>query len=81
MGVFVSEGPQGVRVAVTGAGPCVFRASPLETALARSFSAPALDNIGVPAEGLNSDLHGTAAYRAAMISVMAARAVAAANAR
>ena len=39
VGVFVSDGPQGVRVAVTGAGPCVFRAGALEAALAKGFSA------------------------------------------
>jgi carbon-monoxide dehydrogenase medium subunit len=75
VGVFVSQGPQGVRVAVTGSGPCVFRASALEAALAKSFSAQALDGINVPAEGLNSDLHGSAAYRAHLIGVLARRAV------
>ena len=75
VGVFVSQGPQGARVAVTGAGPCVFRASALEAALAKSFSAQALDGINVPAEGLNSDLHGSATYRAHLIGVLARRAV------
>jgi carbon-monoxide dehydrogenase medium subunit len=76
VGVFVSEGPQGVRVAVTGAGPCVFRARALEAALARAFTAQALEGIAVPADGLNSDLHGSAAYRAHLIGVLARRAVA-----
>ena len=39
------------------------------------------EGVKVSADGLNSDLHGSAAYRAAMISVMASRAVAAALAR
>jgi carbon-monoxide dehydrogenase medium subunit len=74
--VFVSEGPQGVRVAVTGAGPCVFRASTLEAALARSFTAQALASIQLPADELNNDLHASAAYRAHLIGVLAKRAVA-----
>jgi aerobic carbon-monoxide dehydrogenase medium subunit len=76
VGVFVSDGPQGVRVAVTGAGPGVFRAPALEAALAQSFTAQALDGIKLPADGLNSDLHGSAAYRAHLIGVLARRAVA-----
>ena len=77
VGVFVSQGPQGVRVAVTGAGACVFRAKVLETKLAASWSAAALEGAMVGAEGLNSDLHGSAEYRAALIPVLARRAVAA----
>jgi aerobic carbon-monoxide dehydrogenase medium subunit len=76
VGVFVSRGPQGVRVAVTGAGPCVFRASELEARLSASWSADALDGASVSADGLNSDLHGSAAYRAALIPVLARRALA-----
>ena len=76
VGVFVSKGPQGVRVAVTGAGSGVFRASGLEAKLAGSWSAGALDGATVSADGLNSDLHGSAEYRAALIPVLAARAVA-----
>jgi aerobic carbon-monoxide dehydrogenase medium subunit len=76
VGVFVSKGPQGVRVAVTGAGAGgVFRASELETKLAAQWSAGALQGATVGAEALNSDLHGSAEYRAALIPVLAARAV------
>ena len=75
VGVFVSQGPQGTRVAVTGAGPCVFRAQGLEARLAGNWSAAALDGASVSADGLNTDLHGSAAYRAALIPVLAARAV------
>ena len=75
VGVFVSKGPQGVRVAVTGAGASVFRASALETKLAANWSAAALQGATVSAEGLNNDLHGSAEYRAALIPVLAARAV------
>ena len=65
----------GVRVAVTGAGPCVFRASALEAALAKSFNAPALNGISMPADDLNTDLHASAAYRAHLVGVLARRAV------
>lgn len=75
VGVFVSKGPRGVRVAVTGAGACVFRAKDLEDRLAKQWSAAALAGAAVPADELNSDLHGSAAYRAALIPVLAARAV------
>ncbi|MDP3082515.1 MAG: xanthine dehydrogenase family protein subunit M [Rubrivivax sp.] len=78
VGVFVSQGPAGVRVAVTGAGAGVFRAETLEAKLAASWSAAALAGVTVPSDGLNSDLHGSAAYRAALIPVLASRAVAAA---
>jgi carbon-monoxide dehydrogenase medium subunit len=75
VGVFVSEGPQGVRVAVTGAGACAFRATALEALLTTNWSAAALQGATVAADGLNSDLHGSAEYRAALIPVLAARAV------
>lgn len=78
VGVFVSKGPQGVRVAVTGAGACVFRATGLEAKLAGGWNAAALNGATVSADGLNSDLHGSAEYRAALIPVLAARAVASA---
>lgn len=77
VGVFVARGPQGVRVAVTGAAACVFRATALEARLAADWHPRALEGATVDAEGLNSDLHASAAYRAAMIPVLAARAVAA----
>jgi carbon-monoxide dehydrogenase medium subunit len=75
VGVFVSRGPGGVRVAVTGAGACVFRVQALEDRLAAHWSPAACDGVVVPADGLNSDLHGSPAYRAALIPVLARRAV------
>ena len=81
VGVFVSQATGGVRVAVTGAKACVFRAAAIEAALGKSFTPEAAKAVAMPVDGVNADLHGSAAYRAAMISVMAARAVAAANAR
>jgi aerobic carbon-monoxide dehydrogenase medium subunit len=80
VGVFVAQLADGsVRVAVTGAAPSVFRAAPLEGALAKSFTADTAKGVKVDAAGLNSDLHGSAAYRAHLIAVMAGRAVAAAG--
>jgi carbon-monoxide dehydrogenase medium subunit len=76
VGVMVSQGPAGVRVAVTGAGPCVFRLSDAESALGGGFSADAVANVGVSADGLNSDLHASAEYRANLVGVMLKRAVA-----
>lgn len=78
VGVFVAKTAGGVRVAVTGAGPCVFRVKALEDALAKNFAPAACDGISVPANGLNSDIHGSAEYRAHLIPVLAKRAVAAA---
>jgi carbon-monoxide dehydrogenase medium subunit len=75
VGVFVSEGAGGVRVAVTGAGPSVFRVPTMEKALAAKFSADAIANVQVSATGLNNDLHATAEYRAHLVTVMAKRAV------
>jgi carbon-monoxide dehydrogenase medium subunit len=81
VGVFVSQRTDGVRVAVTGAKGSVFRVPAIEDALAKSFTPQAAKGVAVPAAGVNADLHASAAYRAAMISVMASRAVAAALAR
>ena len=79
VGVFVAQLADGaVRVAVTGAAPAVFRATAVETALAKSFTADAAKGAKVDAKGLNSDLHGSPEYRAHLIPVIAARAVAAA---
>jgi carbon-monoxide dehydrogenase medium subunit len=76
VGVFVAQmGDGSVRVAVTGAAPSVFRATAIEDALAKSFTPVAAKGVKVGADGLNSDLHGSAEYRAHLISVMASRAV------
>lgn len=75
VGVFVAETAGGIRVAVTGAGPSVFRVVDMEKALAKSFTATAAAGVKVSADGLNADLHATAEYRAHLVSVMAGRAV------
>src|SRR5438034_10486738 len=79
VGVFVAQTGAGVRVAVTGAASHVHRATAIETALAKSFTADAAKAVKIPADHLNSDLHGSAEYRAHLVSVMAARAVATAG--
>lgn len=76
-GVFVARYEDEVRVAVTGAGPSVFRVPEMEAALAARFDPAAIETIRVPAEGLNSDLHASAEYRSHLVTVMARRAVAA----
>jgi carbon-monoxide dehydrogenase medium subunit len=78
-GVFISKGAGGVRVAVNGAGPCVFRQADMEKALAGNWSANALSGINQAADGMNSDIHGSAEYRAHLVGVMAKRALAAAG--
>lgn len=79
VGVFVAETAGGVRVAVTGAGPCAFRVAEMEVALADSFAPEAIAGIAVPDDDLNTDIHAAADYRAHLIGVMAGRAVAAAQ--
>ena len=79
VGVFVAQTGGGVRVAVTGAGSCVFRSKALEAALAKSFTADAAKSVKIDAAALNTDLHASSEYRAHLVSVMAARAVQAAG--
>jgi carbon-monoxide dehydrogenase medium subunit len=81
VGVFVAKTPNGVRVAVTGAGPSVFRLPAAEQALDADFSPAALDRIKVDPEGLNSDIHASRDYRAHAVVVLAKRAVASALSR
>ncbi len=76
VGAFVAKTKDGVRVAISGAGPTVFRVPEMEAALNTSFTPGAIADISVPADDLNSDLHATAEYRAHLISVMAKRAIA-----
>ncbi|WP_417671083.1 FAD binding domain-containing protein [Roseibium sp.] len=80
-GVFVAKAKDGgVRVAVTGAGQDgVFRVADMETALSGNWSADAVAGVTVGSDDLLSDIHGSADYRANLVTVMAKRAVAAAG--
>ena len=79
VGVFVAKHKDGVCVAVTGAGPCVFRQKEMEAALAKNFSADAIKAIVQKQDGLNGDIHASPEYRAHLVGVMARRAVTRAN--
>ena len=78
VGVFVAKFADGVRVAVTGAGPGVFRWDAAEAALNGAFSVAAVKGMVLDADDLNSDIHASADYRASLAGVMLGRAVAAA---
>jgi aerobic carbon-monoxide dehydrogenase medium subunit len=76
VGVFVAQTGGEVRVAVTGGGNGVFRHGPLEAALGKSFTPETAAGVAIDASRLSTDLHGSAAYRANLISVLTQRAVA-----
>jgi carbon-monoxide dehydrogenase medium subunit len=76
VGVFIADFAGEIRVGVTGAGPCAFRATTIEQALGERLEPAALDAIEVPDSGFNNDLHASAEYRAHLVKVMARRALA-----
>ena len=81
VGVFVSKRGSDIRVAVTGAGASgVFRVPSFEEALKKRFGPKSLEGMTIPADGMASDIHGSAEYRAHLVGVLARRAVAAATA-
>ncbi len=78
-GVFVAKfaDGDGVRVAYTGANENgVTRHHGLEQALNADFSIASVEGVEVSDEGLMSDIHASAAYRANLIKVLTKRAVA-----
>ncbi|MGH8118383.1 MAG: FAD binding domain-containing protein [Rhodanobacteraceae bacterium] len=76
IGVFVAQFDKGVRVAVTGGGNGVFRHPAMEAALTKSFTPDAVANVKTDEAEMSSDLHGSSAYRAHLVGVIAQRAVA-----
>ena len=77
VGVMVSKRGSDIRVAVTGAGANgVFRVKAFEEALKKRFSPKSIEGMSVPADGMSSDIHASAEYRAHLIGVMARRALA-----
>jgi carbon-monoxide dehydrogenase medium subunit len=77
VGVFVCTGGGDVRVGVTGAGPCAFRATGIEDALKADFSEAAVDGVSIDGSDFNADMHASAEFRTSLVSVGAKRAVAA----
>ena len=75
VGVLIAKTGGDVRVAITGASPSAFRASDMEAALAKDFSAAALDGITLDPDDMNADLHASGEFRAHLCVTMAKRAV------
>lgn len=76
VGVMIADTDSGIRVGVTGAGPCAFRASAFEDALNAEFSPSALEGMQLDSGEFNSDMHASSEYRAHLTTVLAQRAVA-----
>ena len=76
VGVFVARYADGVRVAVTGAGPGVFRWTEAEAALSADFTVAAVAGLSLDPDDLNTDIHAGAEFRAHLVGVMLAQAIA-----
>ena len=78
VGVFAARYGEQVRVAITGASESgVFRWIEAESALYGNCSRAALDGLELSPDGMISDIHGSAGYRAHLAKVLTGRAVAA----
>jgi carbon-monoxide dehydrogenase medium subunit len=76
VGVFLAQFDDGsVRVAITGAGPGVFRWTEAEAALTSAFSAASVKGLSPDASELNTDIHAGPEYRAHLCGVMLAKAI------
>lgn len=75
VGACVVDTGAGIRVAVNGAGPCVFRQTDAEARLSDRFDPAALEGFVQDPTGLNNDLHATPDYRAQLVAVAIRRAL------
>ena len=75
VGVFVAKTGSGVRVAVTGAGPSRLPPEGDGGGAGEIVHARRRPSIKQSDNGLNSDIHASAEYRAHLVTVMASRAV------
>lgn len=76
VGVMIARHAGRVRVAVTGAGPCVFRSRQLEAVLEHGFTPDAAAAAAIDPSGFNGDIHATPQYRAHLVAALAQRLVA-----
>jgi carbon-monoxide dehydrogenase medium subunit len=72
VGVFVARFGGAARVAVTGAGPGVFRWTEAEAAIAEGRP---VNSLALSSDELSTDIHASAEYRAHLAGVMLARAI------
>ena len=75
VGVYVAKYKDDVRVAVTGAKPCVYNDKDLSKALEVNFSSNSIEGIELESSDMNSDIHASAEYRANLVVIQAKKAV------
>lgn len=75
VGVMIAEVAESVRTGVTGAASCVFRLQELESALAKSLDASAVDALQIESGRFNSDMHASQEYRAQLLRVLSREAI------
>lgn len=75
VGVFVVQNDSGVRLAITGSARGVYRHAALEAALNHEFSAQAVESTPIDSEDFSGDIHASAAYKAAIVTVQTQQAV------
>ena len=75
VGVYVAKHKKGVNVGVTGAKSYVYNEKNISSVLSKRFSSSAIDGIKISSSGMNSDIHGSAEYRANMVKIFAKKAV------
>ena len=75
VGVYIAKHKSGVKVAVTGAKPCVYNDNDLSKALESDFSASSIAGMKLKSSDMNSDIHASAEYRANLVVIQAKKAV------